>query len=59
MKRLKMTLIKSGIGRIPQHRKTLLALGLKRPNKWVIKNDTPKIRGMVNKVSYLVKVEEV
>lgn len=59
MKRLRITLRKSGIGRIPSHRKTLLALGLKKPNKVVIKNDTPQIRGMINEVSYLVEVEEV
>ena len=43
---------------VPQKR-TIEALGLARPMHLVIKNDTPQIRGMIKKVSHLVKVEEI
>ena len=56
---LKITLVKSTIGAVPKHRKTVRALGLKKINGSVIKNDDPAIRGMVRKVSHLVKVEEI
>lgn len=56
---LKITLVKSTIGAIPKHRKTVEALGLRRPNKFVIKKDDPAIRGMIRQVSHLLKVEEI
>lgn len=56
---LKITLVKSTIGAIPKHRKNVEALGLKKLNSSVIKTDNPAIRGMVNKVRHLVKIEEV
>lgn len=56
--KLKITLIKSLIGRLPKHIETVHALGLKRINRMVEKHDTPTIRGMLNKVSYLLKIEE-
>ncbi|WP_025270563.1 50S ribosomal protein L30 [Hippea sp. KM1] len=56
---LKITLTKSLIGQKPSIRKTAIALGLKRPNKSVIRKDTPYIRGMIRKVSFMVKVEEL
>ena len=56
---LKITLVKSTIGAIPKHRKTVQALGLRKPNKFVIQKDNVAIRGMVNQVKHLVKVEEV
>ena len=51
-----VTLIKSFYGRLPKHRATVTGLGLKRINHTVILEDTPEVRGMINKVSYLVKV---
>ncbi|MDR0355017.1 MAG: 50S ribosomal protein L30 [Deltaproteobacteria bacterium] len=57
-KEIKITQIKSIIGRIPAHRRTVKALGLRRIGHSVVKKDTPAIRGMVNQVCYLVKVEE-
>ena len=56
---LKITQIKSAIGYKPKAKSTLAALGLKKINQSVEKNDTPQIRGMVRKIRYLVKVEEV
>jgi len=55
---LKITLIKSGIGRQPKQRLTLKSLGLNKLHKTVTLKDTPQVRGMVNKVSHLVKVAE-
>ncbi|MGE4595211.1 MAG: 50S ribosomal protein L30 [Gammaproteobacteria bacterium] len=53
-----MTLVKSFHGRLPRHRATVTGLGLKRINHTVELEDTPCIRGMINKVSYLLKVED-
>jgi large subunit ribosomal protein L30 len=58
-KMLKITLVKSGIARPGKHKVVLIGLGLKKLNKSVIRQDTPEIRGMINKVSHLVQVEEV
>ena len=57
---LKITLVKSKstIGAVPKHRRTVEALGLKKVNKTVELPDNAAVRGMVNQVSYLVKVEE-
>ena len=55
---LKVTLVKSPIGCVPKHRRTVEALGLKKVNKTVELPDNAAVRGMVNQVSYLVKVEE-
>jgi len=52
-----VTLIKSFYGRLPKHRATVTGLGLKRINHTVVLEDTPEVRGMINKVSYLLKVE--
>ena len=54
---LKITLIKSPIGAIPKHKKTIQALGLRKMNASVIKKDNPATRGMINAVRHLVKVE--
>jgi len=59
MARLKVTQVRSGIGRKPDQRATLQALGLRRINHTVVKEDRPEIRGMIFKVSHLVRVEEV
>ena len=56
---LKITLVKSTIGAVPKHKKTVEALGLKKLNKTVVLPDNAAIRGMVKQVSHLVKVEEV
>ncbi len=56
---LKITLVKSTIGAIPKHKKTIEALGLKKLHKSVIKNNDAAINGMIKQVKHLVKVEEV
>ena len=56
-KKLKVTLIKSVIGTKPDHRATVRGLGLRRLNSSALLEDTPAVRGMINKVSYLVKSE--
>ena len=56
--KLKVTLVKSPIGCVPKHRRTVEALGLKKVNKTGELPDNAAVRGMVNQVSYLVKVEE-
>ena len=56
--KLKVTLVKSPIGCVPKHRRTVEALGLKKVNKTVELPDNAAVRGMVNQVSYLIKVEE-
>jgi len=56
---LKITQIKSAIGYKPKAKLTLVALGLKKINQSVEKVDSPQIRGMINKIDYLVKVEKV
>lgn len=55
---IKITQIKSSIGYKKKAKKTLVALGLKKLNHTVLKNDTVQIRGMINKIYYLLKVEE-
>ena len=57
--KLKVTLVKSTIGAIPKHRKTVAALGLTKMHKTVELPDNPAVRGMVKQVCHLVKVEEV
>ena len=57
--KLKITLVKSYIGRPQKQRKVLQGMGLEKLNRIVLLNDTPEIRGMVKKVSHLVSVEEL
>jgi large subunit ribosomal protein L30 len=57
--RLRVTLVRSTIGKKPDHRATIKALGLKKIGSVVEHEDTPQIRGMINKVNYMLKVEEV
>jgi large subunit ribosomal protein L30 len=59
MGRLKVTQKGSGIGGTQGQRDTLRSLGLKRLHDVVVKEDRPEIRGMVNRVSHLVTLEEV
>jgi len=58
-KKIAITQVRSRIGRPGKHRRTLEALGLKRHQQTVIHNDTPAIRGMIEKIPHLVQVEEV
>ena len=58
MAKLKVTLVKSTIGAIPKHVKTVEALGLKKLNKTVELPDNASVRGMLDQVRHLVKVEE-
>lgn len=55
---LKITLVKSTIGAVPKHKKTVEALGLRKLHKTVIMPDNAAVRGMVKQVEHLVKVEE-
>jgi large subunit ribosomal protein L30 len=55
---IKVTLKRSGIGRDKYFTRVLRGLGLRRLNQTVTLQDTPEIRGMINKVSHLVSVEQ-
>ena len=57
MSKIKVTQIKSAIGRNGTQRKTLVGLGLNKISRVKIFNDTPSIRGMIEKVKHLVKVD--
>lgn len=59
MAEIKITLVKSTIGAIPKHKKTVQALGLKKLHSSKIHQDNVAIRGMVKQVSHLVKVEKI
>ena len=57
--KIKVTLVKSTIAILPQHKKVVAALGLKKVNSFRIHEENPCILGMIAKVKYLVKVEKV
>jgi large subunit ribosomal protein L30 len=57
--KLKITLVKSTIGAIPKHKATVEALGLRKLNKTVEMPDNAAVRGMIDQVKHLVKVEEI
>ena len=59
MAKLKITLAKSTIGAIHKHKKTAIALGLKKTQRSVIQPDNAAIRGMIASIQHLVKVEEI
>ncbi len=59
MSKIDVTLVRSTIGRPGKHKKVVSSLGLRKLSQTVRHNDNPCIRGMVNKVSHLVKVETV
>lgn len=59
MAKISVTLIKSGIGYSEVQKRTLKALGFHKLSQSVIHEDSPAIRGMINKVKHLIKVEEV
>jgi len=56
--KLRITWVKSGIGYNESQRRTLAALGFRRLNQSVVRDDSMPLRGMINKVRHLVKVEE-
>ncbi|MDF2593941.1 MAG: ribosomal protein [Clostridia bacterium] len=56
---MKVTLVKSTIGAIPKHKRTVEALGLRKINSSNIHEDNAAIRGMVDQIRHLVKVEEI
>ncbi|MGP1923531.1 MAG: 50S ribosomal protein L30 [Arsenophonus sp. NEOnobi-MAG3] len=58
IKTIKITQFRSSIGRLPKHKANLIGLGLRRIGYTVEREDTPAIRGMINLISYMVKVEE-
>ncbi|GBE11674.1 50S ribosomal protein L30 [bacterium BMS3Bbin12] len=58
-KQIRLTLLRSAYGRVPGHRECVRGLGLRRMHHTVMVQDTPENRGMVAKVAYLLKVEEV
>jgi len=58
-KKLKVTQVRSGIGRMEHQNKVLAGLGLRGPNRTVVVDNTPAFRGMIKKVIHLVTVEEV
>ena len=55
---INVTLVRSPIGAQPKHRECVRGLGLKRMHQTVTLEDTPSVRGMVNKIYYMVRVEE-
>ena len=57
-KMMKVTLVRGKNGRLRNHKACLVGLGLRRIHQSVVVEDTPATRGMANKVSYMVKVEE-
>jgi len=57
--RVRVTLVRSPNGTIVKHRETVRGLGLRRMHHTVELEDTPAVRGMINKVNYLVRVEDV
>ena len=57
-KMLKVTLVKSPIGAVPKHRKTVEAMGLRKMHKTVTLPDNAATRGQIQQVAYMLKVEE-
>ncbi|MDB4307788.1 50S ribosomal protein L30 [Gammaproteobacteria bacterium] len=58
MAKVKVTLLKSKHGRLKNHRACVAGLGLRRIRHSVVVEDTPENRGMINKISYLLRVED-
>ena len=58
-KQLKIKLVRSVIGRPQKHREVVKGLGLRRIDSQVVRRDCPEIRGMINKIPHLLKVEEL
>jgi len=57
--KIRISLIRSTIGRPMKHKKVVAALGLKKMNRPIVKYNNKTIQGMINKVSHLLKVEEI
>jgi len=57
-KKLEITLRRSFIGRPGKHKRVVTGLGLRKMNQTVVREDTPQIRGMVEKISHLLEVKE-
>lgn len=57
-KTVKVTLVKSPIGKLPRHKLCLRGLGLRRIRQSVEVEDTPAVRGMINKIDYMLAVED-
>ena len=58
-KKLKITLVRSTIGQKPKTRATVETLGLRKINQVTVRPDTPDVRGLINRASHLLDVEEV
>jgi large subunit ribosomal protein L30 len=58
MATIQVKLVKSPIGSLPKHRKTVQALGLRKVGQVVVKNDNPQMRGMVEQVRHLIQIVE-
>lgn len=58
-KKLKVTQVKSSIGRLKNHKACLTGVGLRRVGHSIELQDTPSVRGMLNKIRYLINIEEV
>ncbi len=59
VKQVKLTIVRSINGRLKAHKSCARGLGLRKMHNPVVVNDTPENRGMINKISYMLKVEEV
>jgi large subunit ribosomal protein L30 len=57
-KQISVTLVRSPAGALPRHRECVRGLGLKKINHTVVLADTPSVRGMVNKIEYMLRVEQ-
>ena len=57
-RKIAVTLIRSPAGALPRHRECVRGLGLKKMHQTVVLEDTPSVRGMVNKIDYMVRVAE-
>ena len=57
--KIRIKWIKSDIGALKEHKRTIKALGLRRLNHEVLKDDTPQVRGMANSVIHLVEIEDI
>ncbi len=58
MKKLKLTLVKSVIDRSKRQKETVKALGLRKMHHTIVKDVSPQVQGMINKVSHLLQIEE-
>lgn len=59
MQQVKLTLVRSTAGRLPRHIQTVRGLGLRKTHSTSVVTLTPEVKGMINQVAYLLKVEEV